>query len=426
MESKVLFEKKQMSDTYKGVKKESGGIYQGRNSLSSNKVKFTGECEGLKECVFDCSDGRQARNFDKNTKRLSIYAAGKYERGAEITTLIDELVEVEINKPTFYTGSDPGEQRINDIRFNQYVINQEKLETEIKKLYSLVLGQCTEQMISKLKTLDTYKDMHIKKDALNLLKAIKDFTFMFDGEYEMSLAEAIDRFYRIYQGKDMSNLEYRNLFDNGLEVIEHFGGSIGIHKHVTEKVLAETLSTQLKESSETEKYTSTQYQESAKKGQERMLARMFLLKCDKERYTTMLNKLANDHISGRNAYPETRHAAYTLLNNWILDRKPSSSHYLTLSQHGSSFNQESGRNTAQISCWGCGKEGVLLSNCTNNECKLKQKARDMKKNLQQGIQYLNKGSFQIVQVPANGTVMIQRSNSVTKHITVCRLHPAST
>jgi len=210
MESKVLYEKKSMSDTSKSIKKENGGGFQGRNTLFSNKVKFTGECEGLKDCIFDCSDARQARNFEKNMKRLSIYAAGKYERGAEITTLIDELVEVEVAKPNFYTGSDPGEQRIYDIRINQYVINQEKLETEIKKLYSLVLGQCTEEMISKLKTLVTYKDMHIKKDALNLLKEIKGFTFMFNGEkeYEMSLAESIDRFYRIYQGKDMTNLEY--------------------------------------------------------------------------------------------------------------------------------------------------------------------------------------------------------------------------
>ena len=83
-------------------------------------MRFTGECEGLKDCVFDCSDGKQARNFDKNMKRLSIFAAGKYERGAEITTLIDELVEVEISKPKFYECSDPGEQRIYDLKINQY------------------------------------------------------------------------------------------------------------------------------------------------------------------------------------------------------------------------------------------------------------------------------------------------------------------
>ena len=160
MESKVTFEKKSTYDTSKGNKK--GGGFQFRKSSFSNKMRFTGECKGLKDCVFDCSDGKQARNFDKNTKRLSIYAAGKYERGAEITTLIEELVEVEISKPKFYEGSDPEEQRIYDLKIYQYVINKEKLEAEIKKLYSLVIGKCTGQKKFKLKTLDTYKDMHHK------------------------------------------------------------------------------------------------------------------------------------------------------------------------------------------------------------------------------------------------------------------------
>ena len=100
MESKVTFKKKSTYDASKGNK--NGGGFQVRNSSFINKLRFTGECEGLKDFVFDCSDGKQARNFDKNMKRLSIYAAGKYERGAEITTLIDELVEVEISKPKFY------------------------------------------------------------------------------------------------------------------------------------------------------------------------------------------------------------------------------------------------------------------------------------------------------------------------------------
>ena len=180
----------------------------------------------------------------------------------------------------------------------------------------------------------------------------------------------------------MSNLEYKNLFDNGLEIIEHFGGSIGIHRHVTDKDLSKATEARWNIDG---KYSPTQYQEAAKKGQERMLARMFLLRCDKERYSTMLNKLANDQISERNAYPDSRLGAYTLLNNWIIERKPNTGFYNT-SQYGSSFNQESGRNAFKIACWGCGKEGVVLSNCTNNDCKVKKKAREMKRNQQHNQQ----------------------------------------
>jgi len=97
MESKVTFERKSTYDASKGNKKENSGGFQVRNSSFSNKVRFTGERKGLKDCVFDCSNGKQARNFDKNMKRLSIYAAEKYERGADITTPIKELVKVEIS-----------------------------------------------------------------------------------------------------------------------------------------------------------------------------------------------------------------------------------------------------------------------------------------------------------------------------------------
>ena len=99
MESKVTFEKKSTYDASRGNK--NGGGFQVRNSSFSIKMRFTVECESLNNCVFDCSNGKWARNFDKNMKRSSISAAGKYERGAEITTLIKELVKVGISKPKF-------------------------------------------------------------------------------------------------------------------------------------------------------------------------------------------------------------------------------------------------------------------------------------------------------------------------------------
>ena len=62
--------------------------------------------------------------------------------GASISVLVDELVEVTIKKPEAYTGSDVGEQKIYELELTQYVKDKAKLEGEIKKLYSVVLGQC--------------------------------------------------------------------------------------------------------------------------------------------------------------------------------------------------------------------------------------------------------------------------------------------
>ena len=54
----------------------------------------------------------------------------------------------------------------------------------------------------------------------------------------MSLVEAIDKLYRFYQGKDMPNTQFLEKFNNLVDVIEHYGGTIGVHKKITEDILA--------------------------------------------------------------------------------------------------------------------------------------------------------------------------------------------
>jgi cell division protein FtsB len=45
------------------------------------------------------------------------------------------------------------EQKIYELELAQYVRDKAKLEAEIKKLNSVVIGQCTKFMIEKLKEL---------------------------------------------------------------------------------------------------------------------------------------------------------------------------------------------------------------------------------------------------------------------------------
>ena len=268
MEGKAV-EKKFNNEGGKSVKREAMGFQQNRSNIAA-KGKFIGECEALKDCIFDCSDGKQARFFDSSMKKLSIYVGSKYDMGAELSVLIDNMTEVEIAEPTAYTGTDAGKIKIYELRLAQYVKNQDKLEAETRKLYSVILGQCTEYMTSKLKAMPTFKMMHAKRDALALLKGIKGLTFMFDGEkeFEMSLVEAVDKFYKIYQGRDMTNIQYRDMFNNALEVIEHYGGTIGVHKQVTAEIIARETGIPFNEETWMTSYTAAQFKAAADKGQE--------------------------------------------------------------------------------------------------------------------------------------------------------------
>jgi hypothetical protein len=115
--------------------------------------------------------------FDLDIKELSVYAATTYNMGAVMMTMIDELIDHEIKKPDPYTGDNPIETKIYELRIAQYISNQQKFENECKKLYTIILGQCTNYMTAKLKALSNFKDMHTDKNPVMLLKAIKGLMF---------------------------------------------------------------------------------------------------------------------------------------------------------------------------------------------------------------------------------------------------------
>jgi hypothetical protein len=394
MDSKMI-DKKIPGD---GRDRGNGGRYKdGSGNYPYKKPRFTGDCDELKECVFDCEDDKQAGMFDLNIKKLSVYAATTYDMGAVMMTMIDELIDHEIKKPDPYTGNDPIETKIHELRIVQYITNQQKLENECKKLYTIILGQCTNYMTAKLKALSNFKDMHMDKNPVKLLKAIKGLTFKFDNEkeYEMSLVEAVDKLYRTYQTKDMTNTQFFDRFNNLVDVIEHYGGTIGVHRSVTESVLAEHTQGEYDNINWRSMYTDTQIEQATRKGREKILARMFITRVDKTRYGSMLVKLHNDFVTGRrDVYPNDRISAYALINNW--NNTYEKGYHTSSGIHsGSSFTQDGTRTPNVVACWGCGKEGITLAQCGKESCIQKYKARQERKqtanekNVQHGQQHFN-------------------------------------
>jgi hypothetical protein len=195
------------------------------------KPKFVGEYEALKECAFDCASANQFGAFEASIKKLLIYVGSTYNMGSYISIMIDNLTEVTVPLPTVYTGTNPIQAQITQLKLAQYVKSQDQLNMDIKKLYSLIYGQCTKLLASSLCEMPTFSTMHNNCDALTLLKVIKGLAFNIndDVDFKLSLAKATIKFSRLFQGKDMSNLQYQKTFNNLVEVIEQHGGSVGVH-----------------------------------------------------------------------------------------------------------------------------------------------------------------------------------------------------
>ncbi len=55
---------------------------------------------------------------------------------------------------------------------DEYVKKKSFLDENLKTLYSLVLGQCTDVVLAKLKASNTYTEMSEEADSMKLLKEI--------------------------------------------------------------------------------------------------------------------------------------------------------------------------------------------------------------------------------------------------------------
>ena len=178
--------------------------------------KFEGRCDDLKGHVYDCSNPRQAADeFTRTTREIAEYTGMKY--GAEVKITIETL-----QKPILPMPADPPENatatetRVWERRVDAYVKAEVTLDSDLKKVYSLVYGQCSDALRAKLEAIPNHTVVSTNADVIGLLKNIKSATFSFQSQkYDPhALHEAKRRFYQLNQHKNATCQSYLEAFQN--------------------------------------------------------------------------------------------------------------------------------------------------------------------------------------------------------------------
>ena len=154
--------------------------------------------------MYDCSEFSQVDGYTKTTKEIAEYVGRTYS--ADARTSVETLV-----LPTFTYPNDPAAdtsgmgRRKWQKRVDSMVTREDHFEEDLKKVYSLIWGQCTEYLRAKLEAKDGYLQMKSDYDTIELLKSIKDCVFKFsDHKYAAhSLHEAMPKFYTSQQEKTL-------------------------------------------------------------------------------------------------------------------------------------------------------------------------------------------------------------------------------
>ena len=354
-----------------GPGRGAGRGYQGRRSSSGStpEAKFKGSNDKLSGSVFDYGGTGNQDGYVKSMKAVVNYIGQEFSNPRDIQTTVEDSQIYVIPMPTEPPGygtdaADKTQSLIFEKKIARYIIREETLQDNLAKTFSLIWGQCTDSLKAKLESVPDWKRIHREKDALTLIKEVKNIIYKFeDQSYPMhSLFRANETVYLIKQREDESNVRYYERFCNMIEAAEQYGASFGIDKvcYLTDDTY--------KSLSDTAKKQEENIKEAQARTRERYLAYAFIYRLDYNRYQGMKKELMNDYAKGKDNYPTTVLDAYNLIVNYKYDRRqrPATSN----DTEGLSFNQQgetSGNRFRNVTCYNCGEKGHIAPNCTKKQ-----------------------------------------------------------
>ena len=319
----------------------------------------------------------------KTTKEIADYVGREFKNHpGDIRLVVLHLQGLQFTLPT-----DPApnatetERMIWRETIKSFCVRRNVLSENIRRLYSLVWGQCSDVMRQKIEALDEYAVFSVILDGVELLQAIKNFCFNFQSQKYVphSLHKTKRQFYLCSQGKDATTQSYFEKFLNVVDVIQHSRGTIG-HEPGIELLIAEESKVDI------ELMTPAQREVLKGQAQERYLVAAFLLGSDRTRYGRLIENLKNDYLQGQDNYPKTVIPTYNLLTHW--KEKSCNLMFGGSANDGVSFanvdgNTDGGKETAlvnsgggqthqrgghfkgmsHITCYHCQKKGHYSSDC---------------------------------------------------------------
>lgn len=325
---------------------------------------FKGDNTELAGYVYTYDSVARADQYEKTTEHIAEYLKHELLFPDDIHELMTTLEEPDIdtwmpNVPKVKAGEDDTLQKaVFTEEVKEYMLRKRTFSINKSKSFSIIMGQCSPSIRSRLKGQEDWKDMQKWNNIVRLLKSIKMW-MMNQQETQcptVSTLLSIMALFVMRQNKYESLDDFRTRFEVSVQVLEHMGVDLGraLVKRV-DKLLAEKGLTR-------DDSTDEQIKEAEKKAYEKLQAVAFLMAADKTKYEPVLAFLENHYGAGNDHYPMNITEAYNRLCYWRNNTASSSTPYndgITFAQDGMSGGsaKKGPRDRSADRCHRCGEIG---------------------------------------------------------------------
>lgn len=277
---------------------------------------FRGDHEQLKGHVYTYDANARPNQYDKTTEKIRDWAKKELAFSMDIWRSIKNLQEPDCKtwKPKF--PEDPKDDEAKSEyteELKEYMIRKRTYVNNKAKVFTVVLGQCSESMKAKLEGQEDWESIYDAHNLVELLKGVKAWMLNQQGARSpvMATYSSLAAIFRLKQARHEDLVEYRKRYTAATQVLDHVGVKLG-------GALQKLANGILKEYDGVERSTAStdQIQRSEEKALNRLLAVAFLSSADSNRYHEVTTNLDNEYLKGSDQYPEDITSAYYMLANW--------------------------------------------------------------------------------------------------------------
>ena len=244
-------------------------------------------------------------NYDSFCEKLGIYVMNELKDGDAIVEITrnhkaDIISDFERNnKPTpIDSGASDVDKEIHKEEIKEYVKDRKLIRSNLKKIYSLMYGNCTESLQTMLRADSEFEEKSRVFDHEWLFEKVKIIVSGLDTKVNLrvSLHDVMFNFILLKQQQHEANDAYLTRFKSMIETLKIAGGE---HVLVSPVLLGQAIEYASKAELNEEK--------------EKFMAVCFMLRSDESRYKTLLEGLKRSANLGRDEYPATLTEAFDLL-----------------------------------------------------------------------------------------------------------------
>jgi hypothetical protein len=225
-----------------------------------------GNKEGMNGHVFQChGENTHKQQFMKAVGVLEEHMNKTFIYPQDLASICKSFVVTELVQPANLSKKeykeDMGKKMIWETKMKTYMKRVDVLDSNTRAIYTIVWGQSSPMMQSKLESLNHFEANNTACNCIWLLKEIQGLTHQLEGSRNLfiSLDDAWEGYLNCRQGGGQSLHDYLKIFQGLMQVLEHYGATLGAagpyQSSVKDQVLAKASGSMISAAEQQSHYT---------------------------------------------------------------------------------------------------------------------------------------------------------------------------